>query len=74
MLSLLLILPEGKTEVERSLSWSNGRGARDLIFSSCVKGLGEALGHSEQPGSSGSKIQAGDPNEERDAWDGDRMI
>lgn len=72
MLSWLLILPEGKTEVERSCL---GQVAEALgTLSSPAKGLGEALGPSEQPGSSGRKIQAGNPNEERDAWDADGMI
>lgn len=72
MLSWLLILPEGKTEVERSYL---GQVAEALgIISSHAKGLGEALGPSEEPSFSGRKIQAGDPNGKRDAWDAGGMI
>lgn len=62
VLSGLLILPEGTTEVERSCPCQTAEALG--ILSSPVKGRGEALGPWEQPGSSGMQIQAGDPTEE----------
>ena len=67
MLSGLLILPEGTTEVERSRLCQMAEALR--ILSSPVKGRGEALGPWEQPGSSGKQTQAGDPKEEEDTRD-----
>lgn len=72
VLSGLLVLPEGKAEVERSCL---GQMAEALgILSSRIKGLGGALGPSEQPGSPGTQIQARNPNDERGVWDEAGMI